>query len=96
MAISVSLLNLVVKECVSDTLIGSLPRLWNLGKQRFAQLEENWWQNLKKQQGKYAFEKRFIICYISFHSYQFFFSQSERNWFKNKQWKVKIKQDEIL
>ena len=42
MAIGVSLLNLVVKECVSDTLIGSLPRLWNLGKQRFAQVEEKW------------------------------------------------------
>ena len=49
MAMDVSLLNLAVKEYVSGTLTSSLPRLWNLGKQCFAQLEVKWWQNFKKQ-----------------------------------------------
>ena len=42
-----TLLNAAAKEYVFGTLKSSLPRSW---KQYFAQLEEKWWQNLKKQQ----------------------------------------------
>ena len=72
MEMDVSLSNLVVMEYVFGTLKSSLTRLWNLGKQYFAQLEEEWWQNLKKQWVKYAVEKPFISCYMRFHSYHFF------------------------
>ena len=41
MEMDVSLLNLVVKEYVFGTLKSSLPILWKLGKQFFAQLEKN-------------------------------------------------------
>ena len=49
MEMDVSLLNLVVTEHMFGTLKSNLPRLWNLGKKYFAQLEEKWWQDLKKQ-----------------------------------------------
>ena len=42
MEMDVNLLNLVVKEYVFGTLKSSLPILWNLGKQYFVQLEENY------------------------------------------------------
>ena len=54
MEMDVSLLNFVVMEYMFGTLKSSLPRLWNLGKKYFAQLEEKWWQNLKKQYAKYV------------------------------------------
>ena len=49
MEMNVNLLNLVVTEYMFGTLKSSLPRLWDLGKKYFAQLEEKWWQILKKQ-----------------------------------------------
>ena len=73
MEMDVSLLNLVVKEYVFGTSRSSLPILWNLGKQYFAQLEEKLWQNLTKQSAKYAVENRFISCYLRFHSHLVFY-----------------------
>ena len=53
--------NVAAKEYAFDTLRSSLPRLWSLGKQYFAQLEEKRIQNLKKQQAKCAVGKCFLV-----------------------------------